>query len=242
MKKRERKPDSKAIKDLFTFTWAVDEDGYEIVTPPKPAPSYARRAGLIRPGKTLLGDPAETAPEKRLQRKGGTMRPYVPMEREDLARELARLPLTPDLADEAIVTFANRFGYLGQWNWPNESPDKGSEPLSLWHDAVSGIRAIFFFLENEDRRRAIDIFNRGGIGTQVMIDAPEDGSRKAELKFVPHTLATTAWLQAMEEIMGGRRIATCKNCPRTFRYRKNREFCGDACRMAWHRRQQEASR
>ena len=120
------------MDELFHFEWAVDQHGYE------PVSAEELPAGVERP---VLGEPPING-GWWIRRKGGPLRWYRPLEsRRGLARGLARRFAYLSKEPQAILKFANQFGFLGVGQTGFEE-DVIEEHVWFWRQHMDFMRGV----------------------------------------------------------------------------------------------------
>ena len=215
-----------AILDL-SFSWPLDERGYEIAAPP----ARARRAKL----STILGDPPEGP---RLLRRGGPLRWHRPLEfHPTLFLDFTKLAGGPP---EAYTTFASRFGYLGFF--PDSSPQgpsdlvgPGGEPLLLWEDSATRMRDAVEAWRT-DPMSLCQGEHALRVSTLDVMLAPSPPDGRPSLRILPRSLIGAMWLQFAQHVSSGLKVKICSQCANWFEVggdarRIDAQFCSDACRV-----------
>jgi hypothetical protein len=129
--------DPRPAVELLKFEWARDEGGYQVVA----APPGGTGSTLLTKGSPVTWDQVPDrwrfpflAGVPYLRRRGGAMAAFraadLPLKGGSVHREFARLDRTP----EAVVAFADQFGYLGLDGRPADDPV--GEPLQSWFDWI----------------------------------------------------------------------------------------------------------
>jgi len=208
----------------YEFDWPVDQSGYDIER--RPAPDTGGSTGTILSG--FVGD--------QLRRRGGPLRYYRPMENPALWRRFADTCVAADGA----LAFVSEFGLLTEPRRELSAAD--TESLDRVLNTARLLRLIAHGLDQHDRAGAAIIFNTHAhprLSTEIVVGA----KGRLENKLVPISLRSALLIQASEAITSsGRQFRRCKNCPEWFVIgapgrRRDREYCSNACRLAWFRKQ-----
>ena len=210
---------------LFHFEWAIDQDGYE------PASAEELPAGVERP---VLEEPP-TGGGWWIRRKGGPLRWYRPLEsRRGLARGLARRFAYLSKEPQAILKFANQFGFLGVGQTGFEE-DVIEEHVWFWRQHMDFMRGVVKAIDAGDKSSAVQTFNQHvEPHMTVWIETPPR-SRPA-LHVGPMNLLAAMWFEIAGELTKGTQYKKCESCPTWFPYgsrtghKKTKRFCSDRCR------------
>lgn len=221
------------VTEPFTFDWPVDQSGYDLVEEPDTGAD----------GATILS--GAVGPE--LRRKGGPLRYYRPFDdAPGLFLQLAHTEPAPG----AILAFINHFGFLG-FAFLGDPGTQEKEPLSDWMRMIQQLRS----LENQlvaYRTGTIEdpdmwLQNIGAIvQPRLVAHLSLSEKRKPTITASPLTLRGALWLQFLSQITEGRNFKQCEQCETWFPYgagtgnRSRKRFCTDRCRVAWHRKRNEA--
>ena len=96
-------------------------------------------------------------------------------------------------------------------------------------------------IDREQKKMAREVFNQAVVPSMtVRMVGSKTGKPTANwsLNIVPTDLMAAAWLQMAGEMTKGDKMKKCEapNCSDWFSYRANKKFCGNRCKMAFHKK------
>ena len=217
------------MDQLFHFKWAVDQHGYEAASAEELPP------GVKRP---VLEEPP-IGGGWWIRRKGGPLREYWPLESaRGLARQFASLPREP----QALLDFANQFGFLGVCQTGFER-NVVEEYALYWHQHMDFMRGVIKAIDDSNESLGIQTFNQH-VEPHMTIWI-ETSPRNRPVKHVaPMNLLAAMWFEIAGELTEGTKYHKCERCPTWFPYgsgtghKKTKRFCSDRCRKAAKRHQE----
>jgi hypothetical protein len=218
--------------------WSVDTAGYEIDPDKEPRPMDDSKVAA-RFHRSRMTDGIYDI-RGVIRAKGGEKRKYRPMQdAPGLARRVAGLyPLgSTEIVptDAAILGFARKYGLLFA----------GDEmPIRDFIYTAKYMSAFASGVDSENRHVARDVFNDRVLPRMtVRLVGAASGEPTAiwKLEVEPTDLISAAWLQMAAELTDGKRLKKCEapDCLEWFPDRRNKKFCNNRCKMAFHKQIRE---
>lgn len=216
---------------LFSFTWHVDDAGYEL--------SDDRRSIRRRGGRLIPYRPDAIAP--KLHHTFAVLANQALNEYESEADIVLEGPFEQrrfPTYEDALLAFVNNFGFLGL---PSTTPGaQAHEPLDYIERQRTTLSLFFDFGVNTPGLSPMEAFNAHAPSVVMQLAPTRNGGYS--LQAVPQTLIAWIWLRVGQDLANG--VAwdgpPCVNCERPMprgpgAYRVHALFCSSKCKTYFNR-------